>query len=165
MQRSTIPPTIPPITPLQQQSTSTPTPAPITTTSTTSVLTLPDFSSLFGFDQRVFALEKELSQLKQANYSTQLLETIKSQIPAMVDAQLSTKLYDSIKKSFRSYIVEFEKKAKDERKRYIDLVEKSIKDIIKDKVKSQLPQILPKEVSDYATPVIQSSITKSHRLG
>ncbi|GKE86108.1 hypothetical protein Tco_1559850 [Tanacetum coccineum] len=53
------------------------------------------------------------------------------------------------------------KKAKDERKRYIDLVEKSVKEIIKDEVKSQLPDILPKEVSDYATPVIQSTITVS----
>ncbi|GJT16795.1 hypothetical protein Tco_0875501 [Tanacetum coccineum] len=101
--------------------------------------TLPDFSSLFGFDQRVSIFEKELSQLKQADYSAQLLEMIKSQIPAMVDAQLSTRLEDSMKNSFRSYTIEFEKKAKDERKRYIDLVEKSMKDIIKDEVKSQLP--------------------------
>ncbi|GJY14341.1 hypothetical protein Tco_0384763 [Tanacetum coccineum] len=155
---STIPPTIPPITPLQQQSTPTPTSA---LTTTTLVPALPDFSSLFGFDQRVSALEKELSQLKQANYSAQLLKTIKSQIPVLMDAQLSTRLKDFIKKSFRSYTAEFKKKVKDERKRYIDLVEKSIKDIIKDEVKSQLPQILPKEVSDYATPVIQSSVTES----
>ncbi|GKF79130.1 hypothetical protein Tco_0234698 [Tanacetum coccineum] len=79
----------------------------------------------------------------------------------MVDAQISTRLEDSIKKSFRSYTTEFEKKAKDERKRYIDLVEKSVKEIIKDEVKSQLPQILPKEISDFATPVIQSTINES----
>ncbi|GJT83408.1 hypothetical protein Tco_1057750 [Tanacetum coccineum] len=101
---STIPLTIPPITPLQQQSTPTPTPALTTATTTTSVPTLPDFSSLFGFDQRVFVLEKELLQLKQADYSAQLLETIKSQIPAMVDAQLSTRLEDSIKKRRRANI-------------------------------------------------------------
>ncbi|GJS47442.1 hypothetical protein Tco_0597563 [Tanacetum coccineum] len=35
------------------------------------------------------------------------------------------------------------------------------KDIIKDEVKSLLPQILPKEVSNFATPVIQSTITES----
>ncbi|GKG35422.1 hypothetical protein Tco_0440576, partial [Tanacetum coccineum] len=35
------------------------------------------------------------------------------------------------------------------------------KDIIKDEVKSLLPRILPKEVSDFATPVIQSTITES----
>ncbi|GJT57603.1 hypothetical protein Tco_0992657 [Tanacetum coccineum] len=53
------------------------------------------------------------------------------------------------------------KKAQEEKDRYIDLVEKSIKDIIKDDVKSQLPQILPKEVSDFATPLIQSAINES----
>ncbi|GJU09338.1 hypothetical protein Tco_1131734 [Tanacetum coccineum] len=120
-----IPLTIPPITPLPQQSIPTPTPAPKTATTTTSIPALPHFSSLFGFDQRVFALEKELSQFKQANYSAQLLKTIKSQIPAMVDAQLCTRLEDSIKKQ-----------------------ESTSSD-------------LPKEVSDYATPVIQSSIIES----
>ncbi|GJR21651.1 hypothetical protein Tco_0970178 [Tanacetum coccineum] len=49
------------------------------------------------------------------------------------------------------YAFEFEKKAQGEKKRYIDLIEKSVKDIIKDEVKSQLSQILPKEVSDCAT--------------
>ncbi|GJV35642.1 hypothetical protein Tco_1408119 [Tanacetum coccineum] len=135
----TIPPTIPPITPLPQHSTPTPTPAPTIETTTTSIPTLLDFSSMFRFDQRVSILEKELSQLKQVDYSTQLLEMIKSQILAMVDAQLSTRLEDSIQKAFRSDTAEFEKKAKDERKRYIDLVKKSVKDIIKDEVKSQLP--------------------------
>ncbi|GJY02038.1 copia protein [Tanacetum coccineum] len=56
---------------------------------------------------------------------------VKSQIPTMVDAQLSTRLEDSIKKSFKSCTAEFEKKDKDERKRYIDLVEKSVKDIVR----------------------------------
>ncbi|GJZ71914.1 hypothetical protein Tco_0635765 [Tanacetum coccineum] len=79
----------------------------------------------------------------------------------MMDDQLSTRLKDSIKKSFMSYTAGFKKKAKDEKKRYKDLVEKSVKDIIKVEVKSQLTQILPKEVSDYATPVIQSSVTES----
>nr|GEW38789.1 hypothetical protein [Tanacetum cinerariifolium] len=121
------------------------TPTPTIETTIAAIPYLPDFSSLFGFDQRVFALEKELSQFKQADYSVQLLEMIKSQIIIMVDAQLNTRLEDSIKKSFRSYTTEFEKKAKDKRKRYIDLVEKSVKDIIKDELKSQLLQILPKE--------------------
>ncbi|GKD77965.1 hypothetical protein Tco_1340586 [Tanacetum coccineum] len=86
---------------------------------------------------------------------------IKSQILAMVDAQLSTRLEDSIQKDFRSYTTEFEKKAKDEKKKYIDLVEKSVKEIIKDEVKSQLLQIQAKEVSEFATLLIQSTITKS----
>ncbi|GJZ35334.1 hypothetical protein Tco_0581151, partial [Tanacetum coccineum] len=50
--RSTILPTIPPITPLPQQSAPTPTLAPKTATTITSIPSLLDFSSLFGFDQR-----------------------------------------------------------------------------------------------------------------
>ncbi|GJT56427.1 retrovirus-related pol polyprotein from transposon TNT 1-94 [Tanacetum coccineum] len=53
--------------------------------------------------------------------------------------------------ALQSYTKEFEKKPQEERKLYIDVVEKSIKDIIKDEVKSQLPQILAKEVSDFTT--------------
>ncbi|GKD16875.1 hypothetical protein Tco_1206033 [Tanacetum coccineum] len=40
-----------------------------------------------------------------------------------------------VTKSFRSYIAKFEKKAKDERKIYIDLVQKSVKEIIKDEAR------------------------------
>nr|GEU99323.1 retrovirus-related Pol polyprotein from transposon TNT 1-94 [Tanacetum cinerariifolium] len=44
---------------------------------------------------------------------------------------------------------------------FSSLFEKSVKEIIKDKVKSQLLKILPKEVSDFATLVIQSTVTES----
>ncbi|GJY41974.1 hypothetical protein Tco_0429244 [Tanacetum coccineum] len=104
---------------------STPTPIPTTKPTTSSIPALPDFASLFGFDQRVSALEQELSQVKQ------------------------------------SYTAEFEKKAQAEKEKYIDIVEKSVKEIIKDEVKSQLPQILLKEISDFATPVNQRMINES----
>ncbi|GKC32807.1 hypothetical protein Tco_1040101, partial [Tanacetum coccineum] len=54
-----------------------------------------------------------------------------------------------------------ENKAQEEQDRYFDVIEKSIKVIIKVEVQSQLPQILSKEVSDFATPMIQSKIAKS----
>ncbi|GJV37029.1 hypothetical protein Tco_1409506 [Tanacetum coccineum] len=79
----------------------------------------------------------------------------------MVDDLLSTRIRYATRTALESYTKEFEKKAEEERKLYIDVVEKSVKDIIKDEVKSLLPQILPKEVSDFATPVIQSTITES----
>ncbi|GJZ26628.1 hypothetical protein Tco_0570881, partial [Tanacetum coccineum] len=74
----TIPPPIPPFIPPLHQSTPTPTPTPIPTTTTISVL--PDFSSLFEFNQRVSNLENGLFELKQAL------------IPAMVDAHLGIRL-------------------------------------------------------------------------
>ncbi|GKC67423.1 hypothetical protein Tco_1100021 [Tanacetum coccineum] len=79
----------------------------------------------------------------------------------MVDDHLATRLGDSIQKAFQSYTAEFEKKAQDEKKRYIDLIEKLVKAIINDEVKTQLPQILPKAVSDFATPVITSTVNES----
>ncbi|GJS35821.1 hypothetical protein Tco_0534203 [Tanacetum coccineum] len=78
-----------------------------------------------------------------------------------IDDLLSTRIRYATRTALESYTKEFEKKAQEERKLYIDVVEKSVKDIIKDKVKSLLPQNLPKEVSDFTTPVIHSTINES----
>nr|GEU39927.1 hypothetical protein [Tanacetum cinerariifolium] len=121
-----VPPLIQPFSSIPQMTT--PTPVPTTKPTTTSIAALLDFSTLFGFDQRVSTLEKEI-------YATRT--------------------------ALQSYTKEFEKKAQEERMLYIDMVEKLVKDIIKNEVKSQLPQILPKEVSNFATPMIQSSIIES----
>nr|GEW67866.1 hypothetical protein [Tanacetum cinerariifolium] len=77
----------------------------------------------------------------------------------MVDAQLSTRLEDSIKKSFRSYTVELEKKAKDKRKRYIDLVEKSVKEIVKDEVKTKSSS-QPKSTYEAAASLTEFELKK-----
>ncbi|GJU15811.1 hypothetical protein Tco_1143777 [Tanacetum coccineum] len=155
----TIPPTISPITPLPQQSTPTPTPTPTTEPTTISIPALLYFSSLFRFDQRVSVLEKELFQLKQVDYSEQLLKTIKSQIPKMVDAQLSTRLEDSIQKVFRSYTTKFEKKVNDERKRYIDLVENTITESLENVVLAKSSSY-PKSTYKDATSLTEFKLKK-----
>ncbi|GJU73481.1 hypothetical protein Tco_1264886 [Tanacetum coccineum] len=126
----TVPPTISMITPLLQLTT--PSPTLKTVPTTTSIPALPEFSSIFGFDQRVSTLERELSQLKQADHSAQLLESAKSQIPTIADDLLSIRIRYATRIALQSYTKEFEKKAQEERKLYIDVVEKSVKDIIKD---------------------------------
>ncbi|GKA78292.1 hypothetical protein Tco_0784829 [Tanacetum coccineum] len=133
---------------------------PTTEPSTTLIPALLDFSSLFEFNHRVSTLKKELSPLNQVDHSAQILISIISQILTMVDDHLSTRIGFATQTTFQSYTAEFEKKAQEEKDRYINLVEKSIKDIIKDEVKSQLPQILPKEVSNFSTPVIQGAINE-----
>nr|GEY36231.1 hypothetical protein [Tanacetum cinerariifolium] len=87
---ATVPPTISMITPLPKLTT--PSPAPTTVPTMILIPTLPNFSSLFGFDQRVSTLEMKLSQLKQADHSAQLLKSIKSQLPTMVDDLLTMSL-------------------------------------------------------------------------
>ncbi|GJT30425.1 hypothetical protein Tco_0910700 [Tanacetum coccineum] len=99
------------------------------------------------FDQRVSTLETELSQLKQADQSAQLLKSVKSQLLTMVDDLLSIRIRYATRTSLESYTKDFKKKAQEERKLYIDVVEKSLKDIIEVEVKSLLPQILPKKVN------------------
>ncbi|GJV31905.1 hypothetical protein Tco_1392305 [Tanacetum coccineum] len=47
----------------------TPTPVPTTEPTTSLIHALLDFSSLFRFDQRVSALEQDLSQVKQVDHS------------------------------------------------------------------------------------------------
>ncbi|GJV36896.1 hypothetical protein Tco_1409373 [Tanacetum coccineum] len=91
----------------------TPTPTPTTASTTTSIPTLLDSSSLFDLDQSVSTMETEFTRI---GYATRT--------------------------ALESYIKEFEKKDQEERKLYIDVVEKLVKDIIKDEVKSLLSQIL-----------------------
>ncbi|GJW37971.1 hypothetical protein Tco_0060891 [Tanacetum coccineum] len=131
----------------------TPTHVPTTEPKTSSIHALPDFTSLFRFDQRVSALEQELSQVKQIDHSAQIL----SQIPVIVDEHLSTRIGFDTKTTLQN----LRESSELEKEKYIDIIEKSVKEIIKDEVTSQLPQILPKEISNFATPVIQSTINES----
>ncbi|GJV31906.1 hypothetical protein Tco_1392306 [Tanacetum coccineum] len=78
-----------------------------------------------------------------------------------MDEHLSTRIGFATQAALQSYTAEFENKAQAEKVKYIDIIEKSVNEIIKDEVKIQLPQILPKEISDFATLVIQSTINES----
>ncbi|GKA00367.1 hypothetical protein Tco_0672917 [Tanacetum coccineum] len=80
---TTITPIIQPFSSIPQMTT--PTPVPTTKLMTSSIPALPDFASLFGFNQRVSALEQGLSQVKQVYHSAQIL----AQIPTIVDEHLT----------------------------------------------------------------------------
>nr|GFB56310.1 hypothetical protein [Tanacetum cinerariifolium] len=123
-QDTTVPPTISLITHPPQLTT--PSPAPTTIPNTTLIHTLPDFSSLICFDQKVSTLETKLSQLKQADHSAQLLKSVKSQLPTMVDDLLCTRIGYATRTAL-----------------------------------NLMPQILPKKVSAFATPMIHSTINES----
>nr|GEU59598.1 hypothetical protein [Tanacetum cinerariifolium] len=92
---------------------------------------------------------------------TTILETSISHATTLVDDFLSTRIRYATRTALDSYTKDFQKKAQEEKKLYIDVVEKLVKVIIKLEVKSLLPQILPNEVSDFATPMIHSTINES----
>ncbi|GJY15971.1 hypothetical protein Tco_0386393 [Tanacetum coccineum] len=54
-----------------------------------------------------------------------------------------------------------QEEAQAEKQEYIDLVDTSMRTIIREEVKTQLPQILPKAVLDFATPVIEQNVIES----
>ncbi|GJS98370.1 hypothetical protein Tco_0819540 [Tanacetum coccineum] len=115
VQKSTIiPQSIPSFTPPPPQSTPTP---PPTTEATNLPCTLPNFASVFQFDNRVIALEKEVAELKRN-------DPLNTQVTALLDEHLDSRLGAT----------------KDELMNYLSA---SITTRITKQVKNQLPQILP----------------------
>ncbi|GKA46276.1 hypothetical protein Tco_0739159 [Tanacetum coccineum] len=131
----------------------------ITSTSetTTSLPALPDFASIFKFNERVFNLEKDVSEIKQVDQYAQAL----SSIPAIVDRYMDNKLGEAINKAIQAHNFDCREEAQAEKREYIELVDSTVRTIIKEEVNAQLPQILPQAISDVATPVIEKNVTES----
>ncbi|GKE25075.1 hypothetical protein Tco_1436587 [Tanacetum coccineum] len=139
---SVIPESSPVITNIPQSShtfTPTPiqaTPTPPPTIETTNPLSnLPDFASIFRFNDRITALEKDVAELKKDPFHTQ--------VTSLVDSHLDTRLGET-------------------RAEFMNILSESLTARIKEQVKDQLPQILPQEVSNLAPPVIEMMIRELH---
>ncbi|GJU83043.1 hypothetical protein Tco_1285408 [Tanacetum coccineum] len=111
----------------------TPTPPP-TIETTNPLLTLPNFASVFRFNDRITALEKEVAEIKK--------DPLHTQVTSLVDEHLDTRLGET-------------------REEFMNFLSESLTARIKEQVKDQLPQILPKEVSNFAPPVIEKLIKES----
>ncbi|GJY36152.1 hypothetical protein Tco_0421530 [Tanacetum coccineum] len=127
-----IPQSLPSFTPPPQQSISTP---PPTIKATNPQSALPDFASVFQFNNRVSALEKDISELKKD-------DPLKTQVTALVYKHLDA-ILGATRDEFMSYLSAF------------------ITTRITEQVKIQLPQILLKEGSNFAPLEIQRMVTKS----
>ncbi|GJV54379.1 hypothetical protein Tco_1450120 [Tanacetum coccineum] len=135
----------------------TPALTPTTSEATTSFPSLPDFASVFKFNERVTNLEKDLSEIKQVDQYAQDL----SSIPAIVDRYMDNKLGKAINKAIQAHNSDCREEAQAEKKEYIELVDSIVRTIIKEEVNAQLPQILPQAISDVATPIIEKNVTES----
>ncbi|GJY82677.1 hypothetical protein Tco_0496053 [Tanacetum coccineum] len=152
---TTIPLPPPFFNPLLQQAT--PTPKSTTSVATTSFHSLLDFSSVFKFNDRVTNLEKDLSEIKQVDQYAQAL----SSIHAIVDHYIDNKLREAIQKAIVAHNLDCREEAQAEKRDYIELVNTSMRTILKEEVNTQLPQILPQAVLDFATLVIEKNVTES----
>ncbi|GKE97392.1 hypothetical protein Tco_0020743 [Tanacetum coccineum] len=74
------------------------TPPPINTESTTITTSLPEITPFIALQLRVARLEQEMSEVKKTDHSADVLASIKSQVPTVVDKYLGTKLDDALLK-------------------------------------------------------------------
>ncbi|GJZ20320.1 hypothetical protein Tco_0556910 [Tanacetum coccineum] len=146
-----VPPPPPFFNPLPQQAT------PTTSVATTSFPLLQDFSYVFKFNDRVTNLEKDLYEIKQVDHYAQAL----SSIPAIVDRYINNKLGEAIQKAIVAHNLDCGEEAQAEKRDYIELINTSMRTIFKEEVNTQLPQILPQAVSNFATHVIEKNVTES----
>ncbi|GKA92660.1 hypothetical protein Tco_0814585 [Tanacetum coccineum] len=181
----TIPPPPPFFNPLLQQQT--PTSTTTTTNPTMTLPEIPNFASLFKFDQRVSALESEMSEFRQ---TSQFAEAVSS-IPGIVDTYLASKMKEAVDVVVQLQTNKLREEAQAENQEFLNQVDSTMKAIIKEQVQAQVfkimpkidkyiteslgakvlvrstnqPQtsytILPQAVSDFVNPVIEKNITGS----
>ncbi|GJS80166.1 retrovirus-related pol polyprotein from transposon TNT 1-94 [Tanacetum coccineum] len=72
------------------------TPTPINTEATTITTSLPEITPFIALQLRVARLEQEMSEVKKTDHSADVLASIKSQVPTVVDKYLGTKLDDAL---------------------------------------------------------------------
>ncbi|GKE27771.1 hypothetical protein Tco_1443155, partial [Tanacetum coccineum] len=92
---TTLPPPSVSTTPSVPQQTTTPIPTPPTTTDAQIITTaVPESNALTTIKLRVAKLEKDVSELKTVDHSTEALAIFKSQVPSVIDNYLGSKVGD-----------------------------------------------------------------------
>ncbi|GKB75488.1 hypothetical protein Tco_0942383 [Tanacetum coccineum] len=154
---TTVPPPPPFLHPLQQEATPTPAPTTFTTTTSTNpIVTLPEipnFASVFKFDQRVSALESEMSELRQTN---QFAEAVSS-ISGIVDTYLASKMKEAVDVAVQLQTNKLREEAQAENQEFLNQVDSTMKTIIKDQVKAQVSKIMPK-IEKYVTESLGAEV-------
>ncbi|GKE56839.1 hypothetical protein Tco_1496024, partial [Tanacetum coccineum] len=72
------------------------TPPPINIEATPITTSLPEITPFIALQLRVARLEQEMSEVKKTDHSANVLASIKSQVPTVVDKYLGTKLDDAL---------------------------------------------------------------------
>ncbi|GKB83064.1 hypothetical protein Tco_0949959, partial [Tanacetum coccineum] len=145
------------VSPVLQQST-TPIPTPPITTEAPPVTTIPN--PLPAISQRVSVLEKYVQELKAVDHTTALLASLRSKIPLSVNAYLGSSLGDALQKVLQKHTEELIHQYP-QQVNYKDVIKESVQANVINEVKNLLPKFLPKAVSDFATPMIQSTVKKA----
>ncbi|GKE71312.1 hypothetical protein Tco_1529384 [Tanacetum coccineum] len=146
---TTIPPPFFPVTQSSQQT-------PTTTTTTypsTTPPPIPNFASLFGFNQRVTALESDLSKLKQSNPFAEAI----SSIPGIVNEYLGSKMKEAVDVAIQLKSNKLREEAQAENQEFLNSLDSNMQKLIKDQVKTQTSKIKSK-VEKYVTESLGAEV-------
>ncbi|GJY17805.1 hypothetical protein Tco_0389296 [Tanacetum coccineum] len=109
------------------------------TTPSSSLQNLPNFGSLFGFDNRLKALEDNFSEFKQTNQYAEAL----SSIPGIVDQYLENKMKEAVDVAVQLKSDRIREEAQAENQQFLDSIDEGMKKVIKEQVKSEVSKITP----------------------
>ncbi|GJY01585.1 hypothetical protein Tco_0359737 [Tanacetum coccineum] len=101
---------------IQQTPTLIPT-QPITTNALTIMTAIPKSDELFAVEIRVAKLEKDVSELKTVDHSSEALAVLQSQVSIVVDSYLDTKVGDVFQKELPSVILKIKKEQVEKQKK------------------------------------------------
>ncbi|GJY84051.1 hypothetical protein Tco_0497427 [Tanacetum coccineum] len=125
---------------------------PATTTSS-SLQNLPNFASLFGFDNRLKALEDNFSELKQTNQYAEAL----SSIPSTVEQYLTNKMQEAVDVAVQLKYERIREESSTANQQFLDSIDDGMKKIIKEQVKKEVSKIIPK-VEKLVTDQLESEV-------
>ncbi|GKC34420.1 hypothetical protein Tco_1046804, partial [Tanacetum coccineum] len=107
------------------------------TTLSSSLQNLPDFALLFGFDNRLKALEDNFSEFKQTNQYAEAL----SSIPGIVNQYLENKMKEVVDVAVQLKSDRIREEAQAENQQFLDSIDEGMKKVIKEQVKSEVSKI------------------------
>ncbi|GJT46758.1 hypothetical protein Tco_0955473 [Tanacetum coccineum] len=101
---------------------------------------IPNFASLFQFDQRVSTLESKMSEFKQ---TSQFAEAVSS-IPGIVDTYPASKMKEAVYVVVQLQTNKLREEAQAENQEFLNQIDSTMKGIIKEQVQAQVSKIMPK---------------------
>ncbi|GJZ62294.1 hypothetical protein Tco_0618431 [Tanacetum coccineum] len=126
--------------------------SPATTTSSL-LQNLPNFASLFGFDNRLKALEDNFSEFRQTNQYAEAL----SSIPSTVDQYLAHKMQEAVDVAVQLKYDRIQEESTTANQQFLETIDDGMKKIIKEQVKKEVSKIIPK-VEKFVTDQLESEV-------
>ncbi|GJZ32671.1 hypothetical protein Tco_0578107 [Tanacetum coccineum] len=157
MNTSTVPPPPPLVNPSSHLTIITQPQTPYSTTKTTNLTMnlakIPNFASLFQFDQRLSTLETKMFEFNQ---TSQFAKAVYS-ILGIVDQYLASKMKEAVDVAVWLQSNKLKEEVEAENQEFFNQVDSTMKAIIKEQVKAQVSKIMP-QIEKYVTKSLGAEV-------